>query len=172
MADNNISHNIGWGKPRIFIKPAGESTKWTELPTPVENSTELQPTKGEKKEAKIEGGGNDDIMYSRATYAVVYAIRKKKGRKRPIPHIDGVATAHYSIALQPEDPECEGFKIDDTVVTVDDSFNSAEGAAWGIQHDAISPANPSENTVKWGTVDFKADGTLTFTESTDAAAGA
>lgn len=165
MAETNISHNIGWGKPRLFIKKSGE-TKWEELPTPVENSTELQPTKGEKKEAKIEGGQNEDVMYKRSTYAVVYNIRKKKARKTPIPHVDGVARDHYSFALQPEDPNCDGFKIDDTMVTVDDTFTAEDGAIWAIQHDAIAPEAADENTVKWGKVDFN-NGTLTFTESTD-----
>lgn len=48
---------IGWGKPRVFIKDLDASApKWEELPTPVEDSTQLTTTKGDKQEAKIEGG--------------------------------------------------------------------------------------------------------------------
>lgn len=48
---------IGWGKPRIFVKDLDTvSPSWEELPTPVEDSTQLTTTKGDKKEAKIEGG--------------------------------------------------------------------------------------------------------------------
>ena len=51
---------IGWGKPRIFVKDLDDqSAKWIELPTPVEDSTQLSTEKGDKQEAKIEGGENE-----------------------------------------------------------------------------------------------------------------
>lgn len=57
---------IGWGKPRIFIKDLDASSpKWEELPTPVEDSTQLTTTKGDKQEAKIEGGENEDVKYGK-----------------------------------------------------------------------------------------------------------
>lgn len=93
---------IGWGKPRIFVKDLDASSpKWEELPTPVENSTQLTTTKGDKQEAKIEGGENEDVKYGKNTYALVLNIRAAKGRKRPISDSDGVVTHNYAIALQP-----------------------------------------------------------------------
>ena len=54
---------IGWGKPRIFIKDLDvTSPAWEELPTPVEDSTQLTTTKGDKQEAKIEGGENEELL--------------------------------------------------------------------------------------------------------------
>ena len=47
---------LAWGKPRIFVKKLGVGGSWIELPTPVEGSTQLSTTKGDKNEAKIEGG--------------------------------------------------------------------------------------------------------------------
>lgn len=51
---------LSWGKCTIKIgklQSSGEApSSWIDIPTPVENSTKLTPTKGAKKEAKIEGG--------------------------------------------------------------------------------------------------------------------
>ena len=82
---------IGWGKPRVFIKDLDASApKWEELPTPVEDSTQLTTTKGDKQEAKIEGGENEDVKYGKNTYALALNIRAAKGRKRPVSDSDGV----------------------------------------------------------------------------------
>ena len=48
---------LSWGKCTIKIgkrQSSGEApSSWIDIPTPVENSTKLTPTKGAKKEAKI-----------------------------------------------------------------------------------------------------------------------
>ena len=45
---------LSWGKPTIYIKDLDtEGAKWTKIPTPVKDSTELTPTKGDKKEAPL-----------------------------------------------------------------------------------------------------------------------
>lgn len=158
--------NLAWGKPRIFVKDLDTETegekKWKELNTPVESSTELQPTKGDKMEAPVEGGENEDVKYKDSTYAVVYNIRKKKGRAVPIPNKNGVASHHYAFCLMPEDDTNIGFLVEETAVTVDDTFTASDGAIWAIQHDAIAAA--SGNTVKWGTVSIT-EGNLSFTET-------
>lgn len=155
--------NLSWGKPRIFIKDlSAQSPSWKELNTPVENSTELQPTKGDKLEAKIEGGQNEDVRFKDTTYAVVYNIRKVKNRAVPIANKNGVASKHYAFCLMPEDPTNIGFYIAETSVTVDDTFTAADGAIWAIQHEAIAAL--TGNTVKWGTVAI-ATNKLTFTET-------
>ena len=158
---------LSWGKPRIFIKDLDTNgANWVELNTPVENSTELQPTKGDKIEAPIEGGQVEDVKYKASKYAVVYNIRKLKGRSVPIPHKDGVVEKNYGFMLMPEDGTNIGFYIEKTTVSVDDNFTCEEGAAWNIQHDAIAAS--SGNTVKWGTVAVATEGsssTITFTET-------
>ncbi len=160
--------NLAWGKPRIFVKDLDDANAdWKELNTPVQDSTELQPTKGDKMEAPIEGGEMEEVKYKDSTFAVVYNIRKYKNREVPIPNKNGVASHHYAFILQPEDPTNIGFYIEKTTVTVDDTFTPADGAIWAIQHDALAAA--SGNTVKWGTVAI-ANGTgdaktITFTET-------
>ena len=59
---------LSWGKCTIKIgklQSSGEApSSWIDIPTPVENSTKLTPTKGAKKEAKIEGGENEAVKYA------------------------------------------------------------------------------------------------------------
>lgn len=142
---------IGWGKPRIFVKNADQTgAVWKELNTPVENSTQLGVTKGDKLEAKIEGGENEDVKYKRSTYALAFNIRKAKNRQAPFPSLDGVVKAHYAVMLQPEDPAVEGFYIESATVSVDDTFTAADGAMWQVTMEAIKAA--TGDTVKWGTV--------------------
>ncbi len=164
---------ISWGKPRIFIKNADEdNSKAYELATPVEDSTELTPTKGDKMEAKIEGGENEDVKYKRSTYAVAYNIRKRKGRKAPFPAVDGLVDDHYGIMLMPEDDTCEGFLIESSTVSIDDTFTAADGAIWAILHDAVKAAEG--DTVKWGTVTETTSGGkkyVTFTERSSVESG-
>lgn len=142
---------IGWGKPRIFVKDLdAETPKWEELPTPVEDSTQLVTTKGEKQEAKIEGGENEDVKYSRNTYALNLNIRAAKGRQRPISDEDGVVAHNYAVVLQPEDIAVQGFAIEKSTVSVEDTFTTADGGVWAYAFDALKPASGKQ--VKWGVV--------------------
>ena len=68
--------NIGWGKAGIYLCDLDvENSEWIQAPTPVENSTNLTPTKGSKQEAKLEGGENEDVRYGANNYALAYQIR-------------------------------------------------------------------------------------------------
>lgn len=158
---------LSWGKPRLFVKELdADLAKWRELNTPAEGTTELQASKGDKLEAPVEGGQNEDVKYKHSLYAIVYAIRKMKGRAVPIPSTNGVASKRYAVALMPEDSTALGFYVEQTSATVDDTFNASDGAMWAIQHDAI--AATSGNTVKWGTVTVDSTGDepkLKFTET-------
>ena len=164
---------VDWGKPRIWVKDVDTTgAKWYELPTPVEDSTQLVPTKGEKKEAKIEGGDNEDVLYKKSTYTLSFNIRKLRNsdgtmRKAPFPVEDGIVTNRFAVMLQPEDPQCEGFYIESTTVGVDDTYTAADGAMWQCQLDALVAS--TGDTVKWGLVEFNGTAnpaTLSFTERT------
>lgn len=160
---------LSWGKPRLFAKEEGGNS-WVELATPVEGSTELQTTKGDKLEAKIEGGLSEESRYKDSSYAVVYNIRKLKGRTSPFKSKNGVVSKHHSFLLMPEDSSNLGFYIEDTTVSVDDTFNAADGANWAFRHEAL--AAKTGNTVKWGTVTITTNtsATISFVE-TDPADG-
>ena len=149
---------IGWGKPRIFYKELGDkSAKWQEFATPTEGSTSLATTKGDKTEAKVEGGANEDVKYGKNTYALTFTIRAAKGRQRPIEDNDGVISKNYAIALQPEDPTVPGFAMEATTASVEDTYTSADGGAWAYTFDALTPSQTgfAENArqVQWGVID-------------------
>ena len=142
---------IGWGRCAIYVKDLDASEqKWEKQATPVENSTQLTPTKGSKQEAKIEGGENEDVRYGTNNYALAYQIRKAKGRKPVIEHVDGVVAHNYAVVVIPEDPEVpSGLYIASSAVSVEDSFSTQEGGADLFTHDALKPSDGSR-LVKWG----------------------
>lgn len=141
---------IGWGKCRILYKNLDDSSGWKEAPTPAENTTQLTATKGDKTEAKLEGGANEDVKYAKNTYALAYQIRVAKGKTMPFKQNDGLVAGNYAVAVQPEDPEVPGIMIDKSVVSAEDTFSTEEGGAITYTHDALQPA--SGNQVKWGKV--------------------
>lgn len=151
---------LAWGKPRIFIKDLDEANaKWKEVPTPVENSTQLTPTKGDKKEAKLEGGENEDVRYSKNTYTLAYQIRIAKGKVMPFEHDDGIIAHSYAVAVQPEDPTAPGIMIDKSTVSAEDNFTTDEGGSITYTHDVLKPASGKQ--VKWGVITTtEADGEI------------
>lgn len=159
---------LGWGKPRIFIAKVENdvATDWVELPTPVENSTELSTEKGDKQEAKIEGGANEDVRYAKNTYALALNLRAVKGRVRPIEDEDGIILGTYAICVQPEDPEVDGFMIDKSAVSIEDTWSTEEGGIWIYTFDALQPKTGKQ--LKWGKVVATGEGEslqVQFTES-------
>ena len=135
---------LSWGKPTIEFGKCGANeaapTTWTELAyDPVESSTKLTPTKGEKKEAKVEGGENEAVKYARNTYAFEFEIRAAKGRQKPIEDSDGVVEGEYAFRLTPEDATCEGILIERSVVSLEESYDTAEGKKWKYTVDVLKP---------------------------------
>lgn len=135
---------LSWGKPTIEYGKCGANgaapTTWTKLAyDPVESSTKLTPTKGEKKEAKVEGGENEAVKYARNTYAFEFEVRAAKDRVKPIKDSDGVVEGEYAFRLTPEDAECEGILIERSVVSVEESFDTAEGKKWKYTVDVLKP---------------------------------
>ena len=135
---------LSWGKPTIEFGKCGANgaapTTWTKLAyDPVESSTKLTPTKGEKKEAKVEGGENEVVKYARNTYAFEFEIRAAKGRLKPIADSDGVVEGEYAFRLTPEDTTCEGILIERSVVSLEESYDTAEGKKWKYTVDVLKP---------------------------------
>lgn len=167
---------IGWGKPRIFYKELGSKTAvWKEFDTPVESSTSLATTKGDKTEAKVEGGANEAVKYAKNTYALTFNIRAAKDRLRPIDDEDGVISTGYAIALQPEAADAPGFVMEATTASVEDSFSSADGGVWAYTFDALVPEQSGfekKKQVQWGTITVggtKDNYTITFDDDIEVA---
>lgn len=150
---------IGWGQPKIYISPLdtqGNPTKWTLVPTPAEGTTELATEKGDKQEAKLEGGANEDVRYSKNTYSLSFTLRMSKGRSKLIEDEDGIISANYAVALIPEDEEVNGIMIDKAQVSVEDTWSAEEGGQWTYTFDALQPAKGTQ--VKYGVIEVTGSG--------------
>lgn len=146
----NINKPIGWGICTVIIRDLDvPDAPWTVLPTPKENSTQLTPTKGDKKEATIEGGENEDVKYGKNKYALVYSIRRNTDRKKPMKDVDGIVGHRYAVFVQPENFNVPGPKIDLSTVSLEDPFDTTDGGQLTYTHDALKPE--TGNTVKWVT---------------------
>ncbi len=137
---------LSWGKPTIEFGELGANgaapTTWKKLAyDPVENSTKLTPTKGEKKEAKVEGGECEAIKYGRNSYVFEFEVRAAQGRSKPIPDSDGIVEGEFAFRLTPENPACEGIQIDRSVVSVEETYDTAEGKKWKYTVDVLRPAS-------------------------------
>ncbi len=163
---------LSWGKMRLILRKIGGS-KFIELFTPVQDSTELTTTKGDKKEAKIEGGENEAVKYNKNTYSLAAAVRQGyengKNRKKPLPDSDGIIDGEYELWLQPEDPKAPGMYMPKCVVSVEDTWTAEEGGQWVYTFDAVKEIGHDQ--VEWGTVtvtgDYPAPTAVTFTEDTE-----
>ena len=146
---------MNWGLPRQFIRKLGvEAAPIIEIYRPVQNSTTLTTTKGEKKEAKIEGGENEAVKFNKNTYALTTAIRQLtedgKHRKKPIADSDGVVDGEYEYWLQPEDPTAIGMHMPRCKPSVEDTWNAEDGGQWAYTFDAIK--EDTHDQVEWGKV--------------------
>ena len=159
---------IGWGKCRIFIKDLEtDGASWVEVPTPVEESTQLSTEKGDKQEATLEGGEYEDVRYSANKYSLEYQIRIAKDKTMPFTHDNGRVSGTWAVAVQPEDAEVAGVLIDKSVVSCEDTFSTAEGGAVTYTHDALKP--DSGNLVKWAYITVtEEDGAITDLTATSA----
>lgn len=148
---------LGWGKCRLFVKDIDDpSAKWIEFPTPVENSTTLETTKGDKQEAKVEGGENEDVRYAKSTYVLNANIRAAKGRVKPIKDSDGIVDHNYSVAVQPEDPDAIGVYIPKAKPSVEDTWSTEEGGAWNYAFDALK--NEETTQIQMGVIKVTGSG--------------
>lgn len=168
-----------WGKPRIVVKKkgSGETVLYIEFYTPVEDSTQLTTTKGEKKEAKIEGGENEAVKFKKNTYSLAAQVRiglndDGTTRKKPIPDSDGVIDGEYELWLQPENPKGLGIHMEACTISVEDVYTAADGVILTYNFDAVKATGHDQ--IEWGTVDITGDylqtiSAIKFTETAEAA---
>lgn len=146
---------IGWGKPTIEISKLdaeGAPTTWEKIRTPVQDTTQLVTTKGEKLEAPIEGGGFEDVKYKRNTYALEFELYASKGTEKPIVDDDGVVNDQYAVRVTPEDPTVEGVIIDRSTVSVEDTWAANIGGKWKYTFDVLVPMDGSKQ-IKWDVIE-------------------
>lgn len=166
-----------WGKPRIIVKKKGDDdAKFIEFYTPAEGTSQLSTTKGDKKEAKIEGGENEAVKFNKNTYALVAQIRigMENGttvRKKPLADSDGVIDGEYELWLQPENPNGLGMHMETCNISVEDSYTADDGILLTYTFDAVKATGHDQ--VEWGKVEITGEylfpTAVTFTESAEAA---
>lgn len=157
--------NISWGKPDIFVGPKNSqntANAYAKLPTPAEDTTQLTPTKGEKVEAKVEGGENEAVKNKAATHELVMRIRMAEGRTLPAVLLDASTDSGYtddevSVSIKPENDGAPGFYCGESSVSIVEDYTPKDGAFWEI---TFNPVIPSSGTIKKA-VSF---GTVTATE--------
>ena len=134
---------VSWGKPKIEyaeISAAGVIGQYHQFDTPVEDSTELTTSEGEKKEAKEEGGGVVDTYRKKNNYSLAFELFIKKGGIKPIEDNDGIIEAKYAIRVTPEDGACVGFILKKCSASVQETWKSADGGRWKYTFDALVPS--------------------------------
>lgn len=148
---NEKSTALSWGKPTLNIGKLADNgsapTSFKRIPTPVVDSTKLTPTKGQKMEAKVEGGANEAVKYAANTYTFEFEIRKTDAKDIPVEDFDGVVGGEYSIQLIPEDGKALGFIIDKSAMSVEDTYDAANGAKLKFTCDVLKPSEGKQ--VKW-----------------------
>lgn len=141
---------LSWGKPKVEIGKLGANgaapTDWIEVDTPVENTTKITPAKGDKKEAKEEGGDLVDVRYSKNNYTFEMELYAKKGKEKPVEDEDGLIEGEYAVRVTPEDSSLPGKIMDRVRMSCEDTFDSENGEKWKYTGDVLKPT--SGNKVK------------------------
>ncbi len=151
--------DLMWGKCSLAIakKTAGQYGEWKAFPAPVDASTTLTTTKGEKKEAKVEGGGVEAVKYGSNTYSLASSFRRGMVDGQPVSFpftdVDGVVDGVYGFRLQPENKEVTGMFVKEVIISTEDTYTSADGAIKVVTFDFIKPETIStespEPTINW-----------------------
>lgn len=137
---------ISWGTPKIYIadyNPANgaDDYTWTQLDTPVEGTTQIETSEGDKQEAKEEGGAVVDTFRKKSNYTLTFALFEKKGKDKPtlLQDEDGIITRNIAVLLVPEDTACNGYFFPKTSVSFQQTWTAEEGGRWVYSFDALVP---------------------------------
>lgn len=143
---------ILWGKPDITIAAAtGSSVTSSALtvPTPVEGSTQLSTERGEKHEAKVEGGGNEAVKYDKGSHTLEFEVRFAKDRVMPLQDVshDGVISGEWKVTVSdPNDNTAPQMAINVATGSYEDLLDSTDGARRHYYFDSEVPASGDQIT--------------------------
>ena len=142
---------LSWSTPNLDLIKLGDDSKiptgdpdWINLPTPVQDSTVLTPTAGERMEAPIEGGALEAVLYKRNTYEFRFEIRALKGRNKPVEDFDGVVSGEYALRLTPMDPTNKGIQIDRMTMRMEQTWSATDGEKWLYICSVLAPVDGTE----------------------------
>lgn len=161
MAENK-SMVLSWGECDAYVKKAGETT-YKKEPKPVDQSTTVEPSEGEKLEAKTEGGKLEAAMQLANSYLAKYQLRVAESKNSNITHVNGVVDGDFSLAIVPKNKAAIGIIIDRASVNVlDNTFNSKEGIVDEYRFTVLEPTDGTE-MVKRGVLTVTGDDSSGYT---------
>jgi len=159
---------ISWGKPKIYVAPSGAkmfgesetmnagtdnvNVAWELLHTPVEDSTNLTGTQGDKTEATIEGGEAEATKFNAATFELAMNVRMAldegdvyrylpdcmyekiggSGTDADNPNHNKFITTNIAVLVIPEAEKAPAFYCPDASVSIMETYTAADGAMWEI----------------------------------------
>lgn len=137
---------VGWGAPKIGLKKAGE-TEIKFFATPVEGTTTLEASQGDKMEAKIEGGTNEAVKYKANTYTFTFDVRQVPERTDPVEGLDGVVEGEYMVIIYPENDSAIHAVLKRTVINIQEKFDAENGLVRTYTFDVLKPSDGSAQVV-------------------------
>ena len=138
---------LSWGKCELKVEPITGSgaviESATTFPIPVEDSTQLTPTQGDKKEATVEGG---DVVASRtnaAKYTLTTRIRLHSSLKTPpLGDGDGQIAGEYKVTITPlENAVAPKVVLNRCSASAMFNYTSADGVDIQYDFDVLKPAS-------------------------------
>lgn len=137
---------LSWGKGLLETTPSvngapESSATWKGIDTPKKDTLKLTPTAGEEVTAQEEGGDDVDNRVGANSFLLEFDLFVKKGKERPWDDNDGVITGNHAFRYTPEDEETEGFLIENSTVSVEESYSTAEGKLLHYKVKVLKPAS-------------------------------
>ena len=97
--------------------------------------------KGDKKEMKIEGGEVIATRYGKNSYSFECEIPVGANSSKPIDDEDGIIHDEYAIRLTPENEDAQGWLMEKTNVSCEDTWDSESGLKWKYSFDGTKPSS-------------------------------
>jgi len=146
---------LAWGKCQIKATPIEGSGATIEsavtFPTPVDGTTQLTTTQGDKTEAKIEGGGIEAVRFNKNTYELAFDVRLGGTRTDQMGAHDGLVDGEFQVEVKSLDystaPSC---KINRSTCNVQVSYTSAVGFTAHYVFISVEPSSGDQITFTAG----------------------
>lgn len=135
---------LRWGKPiieaiKLVDGEVPSSGTWIKLENPKQDTTELAPTEGDKKEAIIEGGEVIATRRGKNKYTFTTTLYVKDDAVKPIEDDDGVVEGEYAVRVYPASGNLKGRLIERASVSVFDTYTPEDGDLWKYTFDVLKP---------------------------------
>lgn len=126
-----MSKVLSWGKCSVTATPISgtgyNSTAPIIFDTIVEGSTSMEPSQGDKTEAKIEGGAVEAAKYGANGYTLSFQERIGSEDSLKLTNHNGVVNGEFKVTIVPENSAAKTVRINKASANVQLSYSSADG---------------------------------------------